>query len=199
MADIDGRDKGPVCESKQTRLGQGFARTTPAQPSPVNRVRQSRVGAGKARELHADKLTAHRATSAARDAKNPCGLLSAVEKESGLKVEIIHFRRTGGRVGFSRSDIGPATCLAGVVVARCRWLGSTEFILASGGIQSFQQKFSSMGTVRFDGRSFRTATRRRLASSATCRDWLRKFMQAEIEPELAPYQQAGSKDRRECN
>ncbi len=183
VADIDGRDVRPVCEeSKQTRLGQGFYKAHRLQPEPIAKTAAAIASyAGKARELHADTIRVI-ATSAARDAKNPQDLLSAVEKESGLKVEIISGEQEAEWV-FQGVSTDPQLASQALLLLDVGG-GSTEFILGSGGHNHFSKSFP-LGTVRLM-EDLPHSDPPKTGELATCRDWLRKFMQAEIEPELAP-------------
>src|SRR5438270_8116695 len=90
VADIaDGAIQPVREESHQTRLGQGFYEARRLQPGPIEQTARAVAEfASKARDEQAASIRLI-ATSAARDAVNASELTSAIERSSGLKVEII--------------------------------------------------------------------------------------------------------------
>ena len=90
VADVAGNDVRPLHEdSKQTRLGRGFYESSRLQPEAVQQTAEAVAEfAEEARGQQAKSIRVI-ATSAARDAKNPGDLMVAVDKASGLKIEII--------------------------------------------------------------------------------------------------------------
>src|SRR5262245_53089005 len=90
VADVAGREVRPQLEdNRQTRLGEGFYEAHQLQPAPLQRtVEAIEEFVGIARQQQAKELRII-ATSAARDARNPGDLTVAVERATGLKVEII--------------------------------------------------------------------------------------------------------------
>src|SRR6516164_9502949 len=79
VADVHGREVVPVHEeSRQTRLGKGFYGTHRLQPEPVARTAEAVWEFTEvAREKNAQNVRVI-ATSAARDAVNPCDLTDSI-------------------------------------------------------------------------------------------------------------------------
>ena len=90
VAEVAGREIRPLCEqSQQTRLGQGFYVTHRLQPEAIaNTAHAVARFAEEARQFKVEHLRVI-ATSAARDADNPDGLLAAIENSTDVKVEIV--------------------------------------------------------------------------------------------------------------
>src|SRR5258708_38010680 len=90
VAGVEGHDVRPLIEeSKQTRLGKGFYETRQLLPEPIKATADAVAKfAAIARDHKAESIHVV-ATSAARDATNAEALTSAIQKTSGLKVEII--------------------------------------------------------------------------------------------------------------
>ena len=131
----------PVLEdSEQTRLGAGFYETQPVATRRQSRKprRPWRRSRRKARELQAVS-TRVIATSAARDAVNPADLTSAIERASGLKVEIISGEQEAD-LGFPRRDHRSGTGPPAVAAAGC---GRRQHGIHSrpGRASTFLQKF----------------------------------------------------------
>jgi exopolyphosphatase/guanosine-5'-triphosphate,3'-diphosphate pyrophosphatase len=183
VADVSDRDVRPVWEeSKQTRLGRGFYETRELQPEPITKT--ARAVARFAETARAQKAVSIRiiATSAARDALNASELVAALEKSSGLAVEII-----SGAQEANWAFEGVTTDLE---LAREPLLildvggGSTEFILGRGQQQLFQESFP-MGTVRLLEKFPQSDPPKREELSA-CREWLRNFLSETVLPKLQP-------------
>ena len=183
VADVAGHDVKPVWEdSKQTRLGQGFYETHVLQPEAIEKTaRVVAEFAETARESNAESIRVI-ATSAARDAKNSRGLTSAIERASGLRIEIIS--------GDQEADWAFQGVTTDPELAKHPLLlldvggGSTEFILGHGEQKHFRHSFP-LGTVRllekFPHRDPPTP-----AEFTACRKWLRDFLQTEVRPKLEP-------------
>src|SRR5690242_8407946 len=90
VADVSGREVQPLWEeSKQTRLGRGFYETHRLQQEAIDATGKAVAQFSEtARKFQANSVRVI-ATSAARDAVNGDELTSAIEKVSGLKMEII--------------------------------------------------------------------------------------------------------------
>src|SRR3954470_22042102 len=146
VADVAGHDVHPVCEdSKQTRLGQGFYETHRLQPEPIAKTARAVMKfAALARELRADSVRVI-ATSAARDAINPQELVSALEGDSGLKVEIISGDQEA-EWAFQGVTTDPELARQPLLLLDVGG-GSTEFILGHGEHKHFRESFP-LGTVR---------------------------------------------------
>jgi exopolyphosphatase/guanosine-5'-triphosphate,3'-diphosphate pyrophosphatase len=134
-----------------------------------------------AREHKADSIRVI-ATSAARDSKNPDELLAAIREASGLKVEIIS--------GDQEADWAFQGVTTDPQLARQHLLlldvggGSTEFILGQGEQKHFRQSFP-LGTVRLLEK-FRVSDPPTAEEFTACRQWLKKFLDEQVKPQLEP-------------
>jgi exopolyphosphatase/guanosine-5'-triphosphate,3'-diphosphate pyrophosphatase len=190
LADVSSHDVRPVHEdSKQTRLGSGFYETHRLQPEPIAKtVRAVTKFANVAREMNAVSIRII-ATSAARDATNPQDLISAIEAESGLKVEIIS--------GEQEADWAFQGVTTDVQLAVQPLLlldvggGSTEFILGHSGNKDFRESFP-LGTVRLLEK-IPHSNPPTPSELVACRDWLKHFFQNEVRPKLEPAMQREAK------
>jgi exopolyphosphatase/guanosine-5'-triphosphate,3'-diphosphate pyrophosphatase len=183
VADVAGRRVEPVWEgSKQTRLGSGFYRTHQLQPEPVARTAAAVASfAATAREWKA-VFTRVIATSAARDALNPGLLVSAIEHESGLKVEIISGDQEAEWV-FRGVATDPQFAFQPLMLLDVGG-GSTEFIVGQGEHKHFQASFP-LGTVRLM-EELPHNDPPQPAELAACRQWLREFLSTRVRPLLEP-------------
>jgi exopolyphosphatase/guanosine-5'-triphosphate,3'-diphosphate pyrophosphatase len=183
VADVRGRDVRPVLEeSRQTRLGKGFYETHRLQPETIaHTAAVVWEFAEVAREKNSASVRVI-ATSAARDAKNPADLTSAIERASGLKTEIIS--------GAREADWAFQGVTTDAELAKSPLLlldvggGSTEFILGHGGKKNFAHSFP-LGTVRLLEK-FPHGDPPAKAEFDSCRDWLKKFLRDEVRPRLEP-------------
>ncbi len=183
VADVRGREVTPIHEeSKQTRLGKGFYETHRLQPESIAHTAAAVWEFSEiAREKSSQSIRVI-ATSAARDAMNPTDLTSSIERASGLKTEII----SGAREA-EWAFQGVAT--DGELARQPLLLldvggGSTEFILGHGQKKSFAHSFP-LGTVRLLEK-FSHSDPPTKAEFNACRDWLKKFLQHEVRPQLEP-------------
>lgn len=183
VADVSGREVRPVLEdSKQTRLGQGFYETHRLQPAAVTKTAAMAAQfAWKARELKAESVRII-ATSAARDAKNPAELTSAIENASGFKVEIITGEQEADWT-FQGVTSDPAFADLPILLLDVGG-GSTEFILGHGENRHFQRSFP-LGTVRLLERNPHSDPPRP-EELAHCRSIIREFLRREVDPALSP-------------
>ena len=183
VADVAGREVRPVHEeSRQTRLGKGFYATRQLQPEAVaHTAAVVWEFAEIARERNADSLRVI-ATSAARDAVNPDDLTSAIQRASGLKVEIIS--------GEQEAEMVFQGVCTDLELAQQRLLlldvggGSTEFILGRGEHKHFARSFP-LGTVRLIEQFPHSDPPTRDEFTA-CRDWIKNFLRNEVRPKLGP-------------
>lgn len=190
VADVRGEDVQPVAEeSRQTRLGKNFYETHRLQADAIAQTAWAVADfARTAREKNSASIRVI-ATSAARDALNPGDLAAAIEKESGLKLEII-----SGRQEAAWAFQG-ATC--GTDLANTPLLlldvggGSSEFILGHGGHQSFARSFA-LGTVRLM-EQFPHGDPPTPGQRSQCHEWVQSFLRREIRPELEPVLQREKK------
>ena len=183
IADVAGVDVRPVHEeSRQTRLGKGFYETRRLQPEPIARTAEAVWEfAATARDRSADAIRVI-ATSAARDAMNPCDLTDAIERAAGLKTEII----TGAREAewaFRGVTTDPELAKTPLLLLDVGG-GSTEFILGSGTKKNFAHSFP-LGTVRLMEKFPHSDPPTRAEFNA-CRDWVKNLFDAEVWPLLEP-------------
>ena len=183
VADVLGREIQPVCEeSKQTRLGQGFYETHRLLPEAIaNTAHAVATFAERARALKTLHIRVI-ATSAARDAVNADELCSAIERVSGLRLEIISGEREADWAfqGVSTDDALANTPLLLLDVGG----GSTEFILGEGAEKHFCHSFR-LGTVRLM-ETIPHSDPPAADELADTRRWLREFIEDKIRPTLGP-------------
>ena len=186
VADVAGRDVRPVWEgSRQTRLGSGFYETRRLQPEPVARTAEAVAAFAKtARENKAGSIRVI-ATSAARDAMNPGELVSAIERDSGLNVEITSGDQEAEWV-FRGITTDPELATQPLLLLDVGG-GSTEFILGQGGHKHFQASFP-LGTVRLMERMPHSDPPKP-AELTACRRWLGHFLSLQVQPKLEPAMQ----------
>src|SRR5262252_8196740 len=183
VADVAGHEVRPVVEeSKQTRLGRGFYETHRLQPEAIAQTAKAVCKfAELAREQQATSIRVI-ATSAARDAINPKDLTSALEEASGLKVEIISGEQEADWA-FQGATTDPQLAREPLLLLDVGG-GSTEFIVGRGEQKHFRQSFP-LGTVRLMEKMPHSdpPTAQELAA---CRQWLKEFLQNQVQPKLAP-------------
>ena len=183
VAEVAGRDVRPLWEdSRQTRLGAGFYETHQLQPAAI--AKTAAVVADFVETARAEMAGTIRviATSAAREAVNPQELISAIESEAGLKVEIISGEREADWA-FQGVTTEPALASVSLLLLDVGG-GSTEFILGHGEHQHFRQSFP-LGTLRMLERN-RPSDPPTAAELAACRSGLRDFLETTVRPQLAP-------------
>ena len=181
VAEVAGHGVNPLWEdSKQTRLGRGFYETRVLQAEPIKSTAQAVAQFAKtAREWNADSMRVI-ATSAARDAKNPQALLSAVHVAAGLPVEIISGEQEADWV-FQGVMTDPDLAKQPLLLLDVGG-GSTEFILGHGAHQDFQHSFP-LGTVRLL-EQMPPSDPPTPAELAGCRKWLKEFLRDQVRPKL---------------
>jgi exopolyphosphatase/guanosine-5'-triphosphate,3'-diphosphate pyrophosphatase len=189
---VSGEVVTPVCEeSEQTRLGAGFFESHRLQPQAIAHSAEAVAAfTAKARELGAVS-TRIIATSAARDAVNPGDLTSAIEKASGLKVEIISGEQ---EADWAFQGVNTDARLAQLpLLLMDLGGGSTEFILGQGTHKYFRKSYQ-LGTVRLLEKlpPGDPPTAEQLAA---CRNFVREFLRREVKPELGPALAELSKSR----
>jgi exopolyphosphatase/guanosine-5'-triphosphate,3'-diphosphate pyrophosphatase len=177
VADVRGCDVQPVLEeSRQTRLGKGFYESNRLQPEAVARTAEAVWEFAEiAREKNAVSIRVI-ATSAARDAVNPDDLTTSIERASGLKTREAEWVFQGVATDLELAN----TPLLLLDVGG----GSTEFILGHGTKKSFAHSFP-LGTVRLM-EQFPHGDPPARGEFTACRDWLKKFLRAEVRPQLEP-------------
>jgi exopolyphosphatase/guanosine-5'-triphosphate,3'-diphosphate pyrophosphatase len=181
VADVSGHEVQPVWEeSKQTRLGRGFYETHRLQPEAIDAT-------GKAAAQFAETAGKYQAssirviaTSAARDAVNAAELSAAIEKASGLKMEIISGEQEADWV-FQGVTTDPSLAQEPLLLLDVGG-GSSEFIVGQGEQKYFSRSFP-LGTVRLLEMNPPSdpPTKEELGR---CRAWTRDFLQKEVKPVL---------------
>jgi len=183
VAEVEGLDVRPLCEeSKQTRLGQGFYTTHRLQREPVAQTAAAiKRFARTARKWKAKSIRVI-ATSAARDAKNPETLVTAVKRASGLKVEIISGKQEADWA-FQGVTTDPELANLPLLILDVGG-GSTEFILGHGHQKHFRHSFP-LGTVRLLEKLPPTDPPKK-SEFAAARKWVRGFLKKHVQPKLDP-------------
>jgi exopolyphosphatase / guanosine-5'-triphosphate,3'-diphosphate pyrophosphatase len=182
VAEVLGRDVKPVLEqSRQTRLGESFYETHLLQPEAVQQSALAVAAfALKARECKAEPIRVI-ATSAARDARNPELLISAVRAASGLEIEIISGQQ---EAQWAFQGVTTDSELAALPLMLLEiGGGSTQFILGRGVEMHFTGSFP-LGTLRLMQR-VPHSNPPRPAELAACYDHVQRLLQAEVRPNLS--------------
>jgi len=184
VADVSGREVQPVWEeSKQTRLGRGFYETHRLQPDAIDATGKAVAQFSETAGKHQANSVRVIATSAARDAVNADELSSAIERASGLKMEIVSGEQEADWV-FQGVTTDPT--LAGPAGQMLLLLdvggGSTELILGLGEQICFRQSFP-LGTVRLLEK-YPPSDPPAAGELARCREWLRNFLEKEVIPQI---------------
>jgi len=183
IADIEGSEVVPVLESsRQTRLGRGFYQTHRLQPEPI--AQTAEAVADFAARARAEGTAAVRviATSAARDALNASELVSAIERTSKLRVEIIS-GETEADWAFRGVTTDAALAAEPLLILDVGG-GSTEFILGQGQQRRFCESFR-IGTVRLLEQTPH-GDPPGAEELKTCRQWVRSFLGDKVGPRLEP-------------
>jgi exopolyphosphatase/guanosine-5'-triphosphate,3'-diphosphate pyrophosphatase len=183
VGDVSARQVAPVWEgSRQTRLGRGFYETYRLQPEPVAATAAAVAEyAALARQRNARSIRVI-ATSAARDAVNSSELAEAIERASGLRLEIISGEQEADWA-FQGVTTDPRYARAPILLMDTGG-GSTEFILGRGSEKHFRRSYP-LGTVRLLER-IPHSDPPKPAELAACREWAREFLRREVFPELGP-------------
>ncbi|HZV36041.1 MAG TPA: Ppx/GppA phosphatase family protein [Verrucomicrobiae bacterium] len=179
---LDGKVEPVSEQSEQTRLGAGFYATHRLQPENIAHTARAVASfATEARKLNAASLRVI-ATSATRDAVNPEDLLSAIQRESGLKVEIISGEQEAEWV-LKGVATDPELARGPLLVLDVGG-GSTEFILGMDSDKHFARSYP-LGTVRLMEQLPHSdpSTAGQLAAT---RAFVTDFLQREVRPQLQP-------------
>jgi exopolyphosphatase/guanosine-5'-triphosphate,3'-diphosphate pyrophosphatase len=183
VADVhDGVVEPVIEESEQTRLGAGFYETHRLQPAVV--AETARVVAAFARRARDFQAVSTRviATSAARDAMNPDDLLSAIEKASGIKTEIISGEQEADWA-FEGVATDPRLSDETLLLMDAGG-GSTEFILGQRNEKYFRRSFP-LGTVRLLEK-LRLDDPPTAPQRLACYEGVKTFLLGAVQPELGP-------------
>lgn len=183
VAEVSGREVEPIVEdSNQTRLGRGFYETHELQPGAIKQAAEAVAEFAELAREHEAKTICVIATSAARDAKNSAELTSAIERTSGLKVEIISGEQEAD-LAF-RGVMTDASLAGKPILILDVGGGSTEFIVGCGETKFFRESFR-LGTVRLMEK-FPHSDPPTAEQLSQCRNWLREFLGREVTPQLEP-------------
>ena len=184
VAELAGSEVRPVFEeSRQTRLGQGFYTSHRLQPEPIAKTAAAVAEfAGQARELGALSVRVI-ATSAAREAGNRSELLAAIERSSQLPVQIISGAQEANWA-YEGVCTDPALARTALVLLDIGG-GSMEVIVGHDGKREFSRSYE-IGTVRLLER-LHPGDPPATAELGSCRDFIRKFLQANVQPALEPF------------
>jgi exopolyphosphatase/guanosine-5'-triphosphate,3'-diphosphate pyrophosphatase len=173
----------PLSEtSRQTRLGAGFYSTRRLQRPAIELTAEvvaefsktaSEAGAAPARVI---------ATSAARDALNADELTQAIQRASGLEVEVFSGDKEADWV-FRGVTTDPTLARSPVFILEVGG-GSTEIIVGDNAAPQFRSCYN-VGTVRLLDR-LQPDDPPGLRALLRCRVWLRDYLKAEVAPLLKP-------------
>jgi exopolyphosphatase/guanosine-5'-triphosphate,3'-diphosphate pyrophosphatase len=183
VAEVSGRDVVPLWEeSQQTRLGQGFYETRQLQAGPIAataRAVKQFVGEARGRGASFVRIIG---TSAARDAANAHELSEAIERESGLPMEIISGNQEAEWVyqGVATDRSLAREPLLVIDVGG----GSTEFIFGMPGCLRISRSFA-LGSVRLlEATPHGDPPSRK--EKEDCQESVRHFLRGEVTPWLNP-------------
>jgi exopolyphosphatase/guanosine-5'-triphosphate,3'-diphosphate pyrophosphatase len=183
IADVSRGIVQPVLErSEQTRLGSGFYESHRLQPVPVRRTAESVARFAAEAADHEARSVRVIATSAARDAENPADLFAAVQKSSGLRLEIISGEQEAD-FAYRGVTSDPELAKTPVLIVDSGG-GSTEFILGDGRKQCYRRSVP-LGTVRLLERTH-VSDPPTTAEWRACRQGVKDFLEKEVAPSLAP-------------
>jgi exopolyphosphatase/guanosine-5'-triphosphate,3'-diphosphate pyrophosphatase len=181
VADVSGREVQPVWEeSKQTRLGRGFYETHRLQRDAIDATAKAVAQFSETVRKHQATSVRVIATSAARDAVNSDELSSAIEKESGLKMEIISGEQEADWV-FQGVTTDPRLASEPLLLLDVGG-GSTEIIAGQGTHKYFSQSFP-LGTVRLLEKNPPSDPPKK-EELARCRASIRDYLEKELRPTL---------------
>jgi exopolyphosphatase/guanosine-5'-triphosphate,3'-diphosphate pyrophosphatase len=184
VAEISGRGITPLDEeSHQTRLGQGLYESHRLQPESIARTAAAVAEfAAKARSYQADLIRVI-ATSAARDAINAAELVGAIERDSGLKAQIISGEQEADWV-YRGVCTNPTLAREGLLLLDIGG-GSAEFIVGHAGRKDFSASYQ-LGTVRLL-EQLRPGDPPLASELANCRKFIREFLSKNVQPSLTAF------------
>lgn len=181
VAEVAGQTVVPLFEgSEQTRLGRGFYETHRLQPETLRHTAEAVARFARAAAELEPGSTRVIATSAVRDATNAADLMAAIQRSSGLPVQIIS-GETEAEWVYRGVATDPELHDHRLLILDVGG-GSTEIILGERGHHSFRQSFP-LGSVRLLEK-LRPADPPSLADLAGCRGWLKEYFNREIGPAL---------------
>ncbi len=181
VADVAGNEVRPIIEqSKQTRLGHGFYETHRLRPDAIAATATAVARfVALASEAQAASIRVF-ATSAAREALNREELITAVERASGLRVEVISGEQEADW-GFQGVTSDPELAQAPLLLLDVGG-GSAQFTLGRDGGKLVRHSYP-LGSVRLL-ETFPCSDPPTPAEFAACRQWLKEFLRKEVRPNL---------------
>jgi exopolyphosphatase/guanosine-5'-triphosphate,3'-diphosphate pyrophosphatase len=181
VADVAGHEVRPIIEqSKQTRLGHGFYETHRLRPQAITATATAVASfVALANEAQATSIRIF-ATSAAREAVNREELTAAIERASGLRVEVISGEQEADW-GFQGVTSDPRLAQSPLLLMDVGG-GSAQFILGRDGGKLVRHSFP-LGSVRLL-ETFHCSDPPTPAEFAACRQWLKEFLRKEVRPNL---------------
>ncbi len=183
VADVRGGDVWPVWEeSKQTRLGRGFYEENRLQPEAIAKTAAVVAQFAASAVKFGATVTRVIATSAARDAKNPEELVSAIEQASHLKTEIISGEQEA--LWAFKGVTSDAKYAQAPLLLLDVGGGSTELIMGEGGQKHFSHSYS-LGTVRLM-ETIPQGDPPTPEELARCRNFLKEFIANDVKPQVQP-------------
>jgi exopolyphosphatase/guanosine-5'-triphosphate,3'-diphosphate pyrophosphatase len=183
VADVTGHEVLPVLEdSKQTRLGRGFYETHRLQPEPLAHTARAVALFANAARKHGAETVRIIATSAARDAKNPGDLKAEIAEATNLRLEILSGEQEA-EWAFRGATSNPRLATEPLLLLEVGG-GSTQFILGQGDRMHFRQSYP-LGAVRLLEK-FPHSDPPKPGQLAACHEWLKKFLDSKVRPELEP-------------
>jgi exopolyphosphatase/guanosine-5'-triphosphate,3'-diphosphate pyrophosphatase len=181
VAEVLGHVVKPLLErSEQTRLGSGFYETHRLQPAAMARTARAVADFGVEAAEWGPQSVRVIATSAARDALNQIDLIAAIERTSGLRVEVISGEQEADWA--FRGVISDPVFVARPLLIVDVGGGSSEFILGEKEHQRFRHSFP-LGTVRLL-EQFNPSDPPTAQEWKACSNHLRTFIEREIAPPL---------------
>lgn len=183
VADVEGHSVTPIWEgSKQTRLGRGLYETHRLQPEPIAKTARAVARFADAARVNQAESIRVIATSATREAVNARELIEAIDRLTGLRVEVITGEQEADWV-FQGVTTDPELSMTPLLLLDVGG-GSTEFVLGQGERKHFRESFP-LGTVRLIER-IPHSDPPEPGQLAACREWIRHFLETEVQPKVAP-------------
>jgi exopolyphosphatase/guanosine-5'-triphosphate,3'-diphosphate pyrophosphatase len=188
VGEVSGPHVKPLWEeSEQTRLGKGFYETHVLQGDAIHATAHFAAQFATLAKSYRVDSTRIIATSAARDALNQSELIQALEKGSGLRVDVIPGEKEA-QLAYRGVTSDPALEGQRLLIMDAGG-GSTEFIVGEGARMEYAQSFK-LGTVRLQ-EQFHPSDPPHASELQQCRHWLKEFFTREIRPGLDPVLAAG--------
>lgn len=183
VGDVSGDGVDPVLErSRQTRLGRAFYRTHQLTPDAVALTTETAAAfALEARASGAERIRVI-ATSAAREARNPETLITAIQAATGLDLDII----SGGQEAlWAYQGVRTDPRLHGLPLLIVDVGGGSSEIIAGDGPDPLFDKSLAVGCVRLLEQA-QPSDPPRPEEWTACRSHINTLLDREIVPDLEP-------------